>query len=276
MFNHSEANLAKANWILNFSIKSWAGIALAGQWAFAIYVFSIYVLTLMFNMDITIFSPASGTHKTEGVDTGVFFLHIIPAIFLALFGLFQLVPTIRKRYPRFHRWNGRIFFVFSLSGALTGLYLTWAAGLRFSDLGSMGVTLNGILIPIAIGLAWYHAVNRNIAAHMRWAVHSFLLVNGVWTFRLYLMGWFMVNQGPNGNSRAIDGPMDITLSFASYLLPMAIAELVFWAKRQKQSQKVFFSAIGMSIGALITLVGVVAVVMMMWWPRVVKVVEALP
>jgi len=103
---------------------------------------------------------------------------------------------------------------------------------------------------------------------MRWAIHAFILVNGVWFFRLYLMAWYVGNRGPNGNTATIDGPMDIFLSYACYGMPMLIAECVFWAKRQKQASKIWAITVLTSIGTLITLLGVVAAIFMMWIPRV--------
>jgi hypothetical protein len=76
------------------------------------------------------------------------------------------------------------------------------------------------------------------------------------------------NQGPNGNTANIDGPMDIFLSYACYGIPMLIAECVFWAKRQKQASKTWAVTVVTSIGALITLMGVAAAIMMMWIPRI--------
>jgi hypothetical protein len=155
------------------------------------------------------------------------------------------------------------------------LYLTWGAGFRFSDLGSLGVTFNGILIPIAVYFAWKSAIEKKFTIHRRFAIHSFILVNGVWSFRLYLMGWFVVNQGVNGNSANIDGPADIALSFASYLLPMAIAEVIFWAQRNKNNNIKWFAAIFAGTGATITTVGVAAAVTMMWIPRISQALEGL-
>jgi hypothetical protein len=85
----------------------------------------------------------------------------------------------------------------------------------------------------------------------------------------------MVNQGPNGNTPRIDGPMDIFLSFACYLLPMLFAELVFFAQKQKRVARVWTSAAVMACGTIITLIGVVAAAAMMWSPRVLSVLDAL-
>ncbi|RXE95641.1 DUF2306 domain-containing protein [Pseudoalteromonas sp. PS5] len=253
--------------VLNGAAKSWVCVALLGQWMFAVYILSLYAIPLITGLteQSAAASPASGHTK----DAKVFFSHVLPAVILATSGLLQLIPTVRKHFPRFHRYNGRVFFILGISGALTGLYLTWVTGLRLSDVGAIGITLNGILIPIAIFFAWRTAIQKNIATHQRYAVHSFFLVNGVWTFRLYLFGWYMVNQGFNGNTTTLDGPVDIFISFACYLLPMTLAELYFWAKRQtKASAPVWIIAVMMSLGFVITAIGVCATAVMMWWPRI--------
>ncbi|MCC2605674.1 DUF2306 domain-containing protein [Planctobacterium marinum] len=260
---------------LDLSVKSWVVLALAGQWAFATYILMVYALTLILNINIAEITPTLGYKKAEGFDFVVFLSHILPAAYLSVFGCMQLIPAIRNRFRAFHRWNGRVFFSLGVSGAVTGLYLQWVTGLRLSDLGSLGITLNGILILFAIAMAWRYAVKKRLDLHMRWAVHSFILVNAVWTFRLYLMGWYMVNQGPNGNSNKLDGPTDIFLSFACYLLPMLLAECYFWAKKQKQADRVWSVAALMWGGVVISLIGVISAAIMMWWPKIAAVTALL-
>ncbi|MCG7537059.1 DUF2306 domain-containing protein [Pseudoalteromonas sp. OOF1S-7] len=254
-------------------LKSWIVIALLGQWAFAVYILSIYALPLLIGAPehADKVSPAQGFDSSGGFNSLMFFGHIIPAALMAMSGIFQLSPGMRQRYPRFHRYNGRLFLVLGMSGALTGLYLSWGVGIRLSDIGAMGVTLNGLLIPAFVFLAWRSALNKQFAAHQRWAVHCFILVNGVWAFRLFLMGWYVINQGPNGNTRSLDGPADISLSFLCYLLPMLVAELYFWAKKRRSDSAKWLATTAIGVAALITLIGVGAATMMMWSPRVVMI-----
>lgn len=258
-------------------VKCWVVVALIGQWLFAGYILSIYAMPAFFGLaELTeSLSPGQGVKSESSVDTFIVFVHILPAALMALSGLFQLFPSIRRKYPTFHRYNGRMFFSLGLIGAFTGLYLTWGAGFRFSDIGSLGVTLNGVLIPIAIFFAWKAAINKNFASHQRFAIHSFILVNGVWSFRLYLMGWFLINQGANGNTRAIDGPADITLSFASYLFPMIIAEMIFWAQRHKNNNVKWLACCVAALGVAVTFIGVFAAGTMMWFPRITQAFQSL-
>ena len=262
--------LFSARDILKYTTRSWLIVALVGQWIFALYIFIQFGVAALSGDPTSADTSAmiKGYVAGNELGNGVLMLHLLPAIYLSFGGIFQLLPYLRNTYPAFHRWNGRIFLSLGLLGALTGLYLTWVQGTRLSDVGAIGLTLNGLLIPVAVMFAWYFAVKRKFQSHMRWAVHAFILINGVWTFRLYLMGWFLLNQGANGNSDKIDGPADISLSFASYLLPMLIAEIYFWAKRQQSVYRISIANVFMLFGLIITTIGVVAATMFMWWPRI--------
>lgn len=253
---------------LKIAIASWVAVALAGQWMFACYISIRYAIPIV-QGDIE--SVNLGTHITgyvagDTLGNLAYFSHLIPAALLSVGGILQLLPWIRKNYPLIHRWNGRMFMTLGLMGAISGLYLTWGRGSRLSDLGAIGITLNGLLIPVAIYFAWRYAITKRFDLHKRFAVHAFLLVNGVWTFRLYLMAWFIINQGANGNNDTLDGPADLAISFACYALPMLIAELVFWAQRQQANSKKWGVTFIMSVGCLLTLTGVIAATMFMWLP----------
>lgn len=255
---------------LDMAIKSWIGVVFVGQWMFAFYILAQFALPFVSGtLDESQFS-----HMIKGYVNGdttynaLLLFHVIPVAVICLSATFQLVPYVRKHFPAFHRLNGCFFLGFGIIGALSGLYMTWIGGGRLSEIGSLGVTLNGILIPVFVILAWRTARQRKFLQHRRFAVHAFILINGVWTFRLYLMGWFMINQGTLGNSANIDGPADIALSFASFLLPMAIAELAFWAEKQRNTRSTVIAACAVSFATAITLIGVVAASMMMWGPRI--------
>lgn len=260
---------ATARKLLHGSSVAWFAVALAGQWLFACYIALLYLWPVFTGQYLNANQARPITGFVAGDFSGnlMLFAHLLPAAVLSSCGLLQLLPQLRQRWPQLHRWNGRLFLTLGLCGAVTGLYLTWVRGSRLSDLGAIGITLNGLLIPLAVGLAWFYARQRNFVLHQRFALHSFLLINGVWTFRLFLMGWYLLNQGPNGNNDTLDGPADLILSFACYLLPMAVAELWWHCRRSQQPWLLWSGAALMCGGALLTAVGVVAAAMMMWGPR---------
>jgi len=257
--------------ILKLLIRSWVAVALIGQWVFALYIFIQFGAPTLDGS----FSSADTSGLIKGYVNGdnfgnsVLLLHLLPASLLSLGGILQILPYIRKKYPAIHRWNGRMFLTLGLLGTLSGLYLLWGLDARLSDKGSIGLTLNGLLILLTVSLTWKFAINRQYQKHIRWATHAFILINGVWTVRLYMMSWYILNQGPNGNTTKIDGPADITISFASYLLPMLIAEIYFWAMRQKSTYRISIANLFILFGLLLTIIGVVSATLLMWWPRIV-------
>ncbi len=108
------------------------------------------------------------------------------------------MPWVRRRAPAFHRWNGRLYLLTALTISAAGLYIVWFRG-SIGDLGQhLGISLNAVLILVCASFALRHAIARNIAVHRRWALRLFLVVSGVWFFRIGLMAWLIVNHGPVG------------------------------------------------------------------------------
>src|SRR5262245_13876192 len=48
-------------------------------------------------------------------------VHILPGLLFMILGPLQFVSTIRRRYPKWHRWSGRVYLVCSLVIGLTAL-----------------------------------------------------------------------------------------------------------------------------------------------------------
>lgn len=254
--------------VLHGSAMVWFITAITGQWLFAAYIFSAYALPVAAGtpelMNRT--NPITGHVAGDHLGNTVLLLHLLPAIWLHLAGLLQLVPAIRRRWPALHRWNGRAFLVLALAGALSGLWLTWVRGSRLSDIGAVGVSLNGVLIVLAVIITWRLAASRRIAEHRRWAIRCFWLVSGVWTFRLGYTAWLMWHQGLYGNTAQMDGPFDLIWSVGCFALPLAISELYFRAEKAGATRR--WAVAGVLLGcALLTLAGTATAFLMLWMPH---------
>jgi hypothetical protein len=131
----------------------------------------------------------------------------------------------------------------------------------------IAITLNALLIVVFAALAWRRAMQRNFVAHERWALRLFLVVSGVWFLRLGYGLLIIIAQGrPSGVGSHMDGPTDIFLMFASYLLPLAVLELYLRAKRGGAFAKAAMS-VGMFVAAAATGIGVAGASMIFWLPR---------
>lgn len=253
--------------LLPWSARAWFVAALAGQWLFASYIFWVLVRPLLAGEGAALNDITFVTGHVAGDTFGNATLlgHLLAAAVLNLVGLLQFLPWLRRRFPVWHRWAGRSFMVMALAATVSGLWLTWVRGARLGDISAIAITLNGLLIVLAVVMAWRLARKRRFVEHRRWAIRAFLLVSGVWFLRLGLMAWIIINQGPRGNSPRLDGPFDSVWVFGCYLLPLAVAELYF---RAEQAGPVVQRSVAMVLfgGALLTALGTFGAFKGMWGP----------
>jgi hypothetical protein len=245
----------------------WFIVAAFGQLAFITFIVMFYgVRTFAGNFaGWNDKSLIIGHVPGDTVGNLLFGMHVLLAAVMTLGGLLQLVPLIRRKYPAFHRWNGRIFIVIACYLALGGLWMTWMRGAHLSVVTGVSVSLNGVLILVFSVFTVRHAMARRIAIHQRWAMRTFMVANGVWFFRIGLMGWIMINQSPRGMNETLSGPADIALSYGSYLIPLAALEIYMAAKRsQSVVVKVAVSCLIVAL-TLFTAIGIIGAMKFMWF-----------
>lgn len=249
------------------SATTWFVVAVLGQLVFATYVVAFYGG-----------AAAAGQYERwnqvlpRGYVAGdlvgnlVMVLHLALAVVVMAGGAVQLVPAVRRRWPRLHRWNGRAYLTSVLVVALGGLFIKLTRG-SGALLPLLGITLNALLITGFAAMAITAARARRIAAHRRWALRLFLAASGVWFFRIGLMFWIAVNRGPAGFDPAtFRGPTISILAFAQYGLPLLVLELYFLAQRRGARAQGVMAAV-LITAALVTGAGSAAATMMLWAPR---------
>jgi hypothetical protein len=253
---------------LLWSARAWFVAALASQWIFAIYITWVLARPLLLGDGEAVNRTSLITGHVAGDTLGNASLlgHVLAAAVLNAVGLLQLVPWLRRRWPGWHRTAGRVFMTLALVGVASGLYMTWLRGSRLGEVSAIAISLNGVLIVLAVAMAWRLARQRRFAEHRRWAIRAFLLVGGVWMLRLGLMGWILVNQGPNGNTAQLDGPFDVAWVFGCYLVPLAVAELYFRAERAGPAAQRAVAGL-LATCAVLTLLGTGAAFAFMWLPH---------
>lgn len=196
-------------------------------------------------------------------------LHIGVAVYITLAGLVQLVPQVRARVPALHRWNGRIYIACVVAACITGLYMVWVRGSVGDFPQHMGITFDAGLILVCAVMALRHAIARNIAVHRRWALRLFMTANGVWFFRVGLMFWILLNQGPVGfDADTFTGPFLTFLTFAQTLLPLAVLELYLRARDGGAPWQRRAVATVIGVLTLAMAVGIFGAVMGLWLPNV--------
>ena len=254
--------------VLKNSVRSWFFVAFIGQTIFGLYIAVLYGGAAM-RGNFEAWNRGGTRHVWISGDyagNATFGIHMLSALILTFGGIVQLIPQIRERAPKFHRWTGRLYILTAFTASLAGLYLMWVRG-TVGDLSQhIAISINAILIMLFAAIALRAAMQRQFAVHRRWALRLFLAANGVWFFRVGLMFWFAVMRGPAGfNPKTFEGPFLTFLAFAQYLLPLGMLELYLRARDGFGR-----IAVATGIGALTvaTAIGVVMASMFMWLPHI--------
>ncbi|MGX1929226.1 DUF2306 domain-containing protein [Flagellimonas sp. 2504JD4-2] len=256
--------------LLNFSVQFWFVTAVLGQWIFAFYVAAFYGGAAM-DGDFMRWNRVLPHGYVEGETIGnlAVAIHLLFAVIVMVGGPIQFVPQLRNYAPKFHRWNGRFYLSAAVLISLSGIYMVITKGTISGLIGDISVSLNGVLILTFAYLAIQNAVKRKFDAHRKWALRLFLVMAGVWFFRVGLMFWLFINGGPVGfDPETFRGPFLVFLGFGQYIIPLLIVELYFMAQRKKQMAPKLLASITLLVFTVITALGTFAATMGMWLPRI--------
>jgi uncharacterized membrane protein len=257
-----------ADTALKTAARFWFAVTVVGQVVFAFTVASFYSLTAL-RGDYHKWKFTNGYVPGLSIGNSAVIMHVASAAFVMLAGAVQLVPQIRNRFPAFHRWNGRIYMLTAVTLSVAGLYMTWFRG-SVGDLSvHLGSTLGAVLIWLCGGMALHYALARDFKTHRRWALRFFLVVSGSWFFRIGFFLSFLVFKGPFGfNPVTFRGPFLTFMTFAQYLIPLAVLE-IYLRTRDRAGALQRTATAGMLFAVTLVMVaGLFAVAMTQWVPQV--------
>lgn len=241
-------------------------IAVIGQLFFVLHIVTFYG-GIAWNGTYEKVNEKLGHGVMDGDPIGNVMLavHIFLAAVIMLGGPLQFIGAFRQKFPVFHRWNGRIYYLTAFIISIVGLYMNAMRGAHGGLMGALGNGLNASFIFLFSILAWRTAVRRDFVAHRKWAIRAFVAVTGVWFFRIGYGLWILLTGFTAIGAKAdLTGPFDIFLLFAHSLVPLALVELYFWAKASsvvlfKQRVAYFFYFLSF------LLVGGVAMAALIFW-----------
>lgn len=266
---HASRHERAAAATLRATAVAWTGVAVFGQLLFAAYVAGFFGrAALAGNYAAWNRVLPHGYVAGDTAGNTVVALHLAFAFAILVGGALQLVPIIRRRWPRAHRWNGRVYLASAAVMSVGGLVMVWTRG-AVGDLSQhVAISINAVLILACGAMALRHAVARRFDAHRRWALRLYLVVGGVWFFRIGLMFWIVVNRGPVGfDPKTFTGPALTILAFAQYVVPLAVLELYLRAQRGGTAMNRYAVAALIGVATLVTVAGVGAAAALMWLPR---------
>ncbi|HOY16057.1 MAG TPA: DUF2306 domain-containing protein [Haliscomenobacter sp.] len=224
--------------VLSAKVLHWAGTALvATVWIssglFGLYILAFYAAALyQGNMERwnkilpELYAPDSGA-ASAGIG-----LHFAAGGIILILGSIQLISTVRKRYPAFHRWVGRLYVLSSVFAGLGGLTFIFIKGTIGGTVMDIGFTLYGVLMLICAEETYRHAVARRIDLHRAWALRLYALAIGSWLYRMDYGFWILLTDGW-GHQDYFGGPFDKVMAFFFYLPNLLVAEVFIQAPKFK-------------------------------------------
>lgn len=148
--------------------------------------------------------------------------HIVSSALFCTLGAFQFLPSIRRKYPKWHRLAGRLLVGAGIMSAISGLWMTYYYS--FPD-HLQGNLLYAIRIFIAFSMVAFILLGlsavfkKRIAKHQAWMIRAYALGQGAGTQVIVSIPWLLIIGEPNGLSREI-------LMTAAWMINIAVAELV--------------------------------------------------
>ena len=156
-------------------------------------------------------------------------VHIVGASLYAILGAFQFTNSIRRRWPGWHRWAGRLLVVCGLLVGASGIWMTLFYQLPVGD----GAFLNaqrllfGSAMIVSIVLAYFTIRRGNVKQHRAWMMRAYAIGVGAGSQALALMAGELIAGKPNELSRAL-------LMGAAWVINLAVAE---WVIRKRKAPR---------------------------------------
>ncbi|MFK7775425.1 MAG: DUF2306 domain-containing protein [Saprospiraceae bacterium] len=254
---------------LKTSVNIWFAVVVIGQVIFALYILGVYGVSGIAG-DFERWNSVSshGYVQRDFLGNTFFGMHVILAAIITIGGPLQLMKGVRKKFPKFHQINGRIYIYSAFLISMAGFYLAWIRGSVGGLIGAIFISINGTLILICAFYTIRKAMARQLLEHRKWAIRLFLAMSGVWFFRVFLMLWLTIHQGPVGfDMEAFQGPALNMLYTFSYVLPIVFAEFYFRAKESKQVIGMWGISIFILFLSCAIALGTFSATMGLWLPK---------
>ena len=246
------------NGALKAAAGFWLGVLVLGEILFAGSTALFYGMTAL-RGDLHSWNK----HLTHGYIPGdpvgniMLIVHLVAAVLITLSGAAQFIPAIRRRAPKLHRWNGRVFIVTAFALSVAGLYVLFTRGGPTTLAQQIGTALLGVLLMGSAAMAWRTALRRDFASHRRWALRLFLLSSSAIFIRstIALLSIILAGAGALDVS-VIQGPIQTVVIFAQFGVPLAILELYFWSQTRRNASARLLMAAALVVLTLVMGAGI--------------------
>ena len=146
-------------------------------------------------------------------------VHILGATTYLVLGAFQLMPSLRRTRPRWHRWSGRVLVPAGVAGGLSGMWMAaWSDLPAYDNEALMWLRLLfGAVMVGGLVLGLVAIRRRDVRTHQRWMARAYAVAQGAGTQALILGPVVVVAGQPSGNLKAVG-------MGAAWVINLAVAE----------------------------------------------------
>ena len=157
-----------------------------------------------------------------------FYTHIASGPVTLVLGLILITDQFRTRFPRWHRYLGRIQVIFVLFlVAPSGLWMAWYAAP--GPIAGVSFAVLSVLTGVCVGLGWRAAVRRRLIVHRVWMSRCFVLLCSAVVLRVL---------GGLGSVAGVQSDWyDPLASWASWVMPLVAFELCSRSLRHVQTSR---------------------------------------
>jgi uncharacterized membrane protein len=154
-------------------------------------------------------------------------VHILGATTYLVLGAFQLMPSLRRSRPRWHRWSGRVLVPAGVAGGLSGMWMAvWSDLPSYDNEALMWLRLLfGSVMVGGLVLGLLAIRRRDVRTHQRWMARAYAVAQGAGTQALILGPVVVVAGQPSGNLKAVG-------MGAAWVINLAVAE---WLVRRSEA-----------------------------------------
>ena len=162
-------------------------------------------------------------------------VHVLSTAVFCMLGAFQFSRGIRRRWPEWHRFAGRVLVPAGIIAALSGLWLTQffppAQGDGRALYALRFIAGSAWILFLLLGVA--SIARRDIARHRAWMIRASAIGFGAGTQLLVHIPWIALVGQPYGSSRAL-------LLGAGWTINLLVAEWIIAMKPTSSSVKTQF------------------------------------
>jgi uncharacterized membrane protein YozB (DUF420 family) len=153
-------------------------------------------------------------------------LHISGGMLALLTGPWQFWTGLRQKHMQVHRWTGRLFLLGATMGVIGATYLAFTTTYGWA----FGTGLLGLACAWAstCGMAYYAIRRGLVQIHKEWMIRAYVVTYAFVTFRVFS------DYGPISRLQPVND-LSITLSWACWVVPLCITELVMQFRRMRKA-----------------------------------------